>query len=141
MFDGAVFGPLGAKSKPLSRLRLVWIAPLKDPARGLRSPRDLAPAAWVWERVGGARLEASGSAGETLEVLLEVDFPGGKRVEWSDAAPVGKDGVARLTAPYSTLEPNGIGGPARLSARVGARRVSGELSERAVLAGESVVLR
>jgi hypothetical protein len=54
---------------------------------------------------------------------------------------VGKDGVARLTAPYSTLEPNGIGGPARLSARVGARRVSGELSERAVLAGESVVLR
>lgn len=141
MFDGAVFGPLAPKSRPLSRLRLVWIAPIKDPARGLRGPRDLAPAAWVWERVGGARLEASGGAGETLEVLLEVDFPGGKRLEWRDTAPVGADGIARLTVPYSTRERNGIGSPARFSARIGSRRVNAELSEAAVLAGERVELR
>lgn len=141
MFDGAVFGPLGSDARALSRLRLVWIAPLRDPARALRGPRDLAPAAWVWERVAGARVEALGQPGETLEVALSVSQPGGAQLEWRDRAIVGADGVARLVVPYATDATNGALGAARLSARIAGRAVSGTIAERAVLSGESVPLR
>lgn len=141
MFDGAVFGPLGKDARPLAHLRLVWIAPLRDPARALRGPRDFAPAAWVWERVAGARVEARGQPGELLEVALALSQPGGSQLEWRDRSPADADGMARLVVPYATDAANGVLGAARLSASLGGRTVSGAIPERAVLAGEPVTLR
>ncbi|MBM3990593.1 MAG: hypothetical protein FJ298_06225 [Planctomycetes bacterium] len=141
MFDGAVFGPLGRDARPLARLRLVWVAPLRDPARALRGPRDLAPAAWVWERVAGARVEARGASGQMLEVALSLAQPGGAQLEWRDRAPIGEDGVARLVVPYATEASNGACGAARLVANLAGRALGGSISERAVLEGETVLLR
>ena len=141
MFDGAVFGPLGRDARPLAQLRLVWVAPLRDPSRALRGPLDLASAAWVWERVAGARVEARGANGETLEVALALSQPGGAQLEWRDRARVGDDGVARLVVPYATEAANGACGAARLVASVGSRALTGSISERAVLDGETVLLR
>ena len=141
MFDGAVFGPLGRDAHPLAQLRLVWVAPLRDPARALRGPRDLAPAAWVWERVAGARVEARGAPGEMFEVKLALSRPDGAQLEWLDRSRAGDDGVARLVVPYATEAVNGSCGAARLAASLGGRALGGSIPERAVLDGETVLLR
>ena len=117
MFDGAVFGPLGEGARPLDRLRLVWIAPFTDPKRVLRGPKDVAPAAWVWERVAGALVEAHGTSGNAFELALAVDFVEAKRrVVWHDTTHFDASGIARVRIPYATQSENGAGraaGPAQ----------------------------
>jgi asparagine N-glycosylation enzyme membrane subunit Stt3 len=142
MFDGEVFGPHAAGARAFDRLRLVWIAPTTDPARRLRSPDDVAPAAWVWERVAGAVLEARGDPGSTLEVEVRLLFGASARtVTWRDRASAGADGAARLRVPYATDAANGDGtalAPARFA--FGARSGEIEIPERAVLEGALLAL-
>ena len=115
MFDGAVFfpggpEPEGALARPLDFLRLIHISPLSDAERRLRSPTDVSPAAWLWERVPGARVEAHGRSGEVLEVRVKVRFAKARRtVEWADRVAADATGLARLRVPYATLDPNGDG--------------------------------
>jgi asparagine N-glycosylation enzyme membrane subunit Stt3 len=146
MFDGRVFGPAGAGERPLDFLRLVRVSPLRDPARRLSSASDVSPAGWVWQRVAGARLEAHGKPGDVLQVQLEIDYPGPRRLEgrsvrYYDRVAAGEDGVARLRLPYATLAPNGQG---RVGASASWRFVDSqarlEVSERAVLEGETIRL-
>jgi hypothetical protein len=142
MFDGGVCGPLGAGARPLDRLRLVWVSPLRDPERTLRSPNDFAPAAWLWERVAGAVVEARGEPGDELALELRVRFPRANReLTWSDRTRAGADGIARLRVPYATDVPNGEGrvdGEARWS--FGRHRGSVAIPERAVGGGETLAL-
>jgi hypothetical protein len=113
MFDGEVVYPMGAPpdAPPWSQLdflRLVYAAPQPDPARRLRSPADVSPAAWLWERVPGAVLEARGSPGEVLELSIPVRYPKARReLTWRGRARAGADGIARLRVPYATVAPAG----------------------------------
>jgi asparagine N-glycosylation enzyme membrane subunit Stt3 len=115
LFDGDVVYPMGAPAdappvRPLDFLRLLYVAPQSDPGRRLRTPTDVSPAAWLWELVPGAEIEARGEPGERLEVSIPVRYPKAKRqVTWSAGAPVGPDGLARLRVPYATVDPNGDG--------------------------------
>jgi hypothetical protein len=146
MFDGQVFGPAGAGERPLDFLRLVHVSPLGDPSRRLVSASDVSPAGWVWQRVKGARLEAHGEPGDVLQVLVELEYPGGggrerRSLRYYDRVTAGADGVARLRLPYATLAPNGEG---RVTTPASWRFVDShaplEVSERAVLEGETIRL-
>jgi hypothetical protein len=101
---------------------------------------DPAPAGWVWERMEGARLEASGAPGERLEVAVTVRYPAGRHeIVWTGSAPVGEDGVARVRVPYATDAPNGDGraaGPAHW--RIGGREGEVVVPEAAVSGGKTV---
>jgi hypothetical protein len=118
----------------LGFLRLVHVSPFFD-ARLTGRPL---PAGAIWERVAGARVEASGAAGERLEIVLELAYPDGATpFVFRATAAVGPDGVARVRVPYATDAPNGelvARGPVKW--RLGA--ANGELSipEHAVLGGE-----
>lgn len=139
LFDGEVFGPETAGIRAWGRLRLVWSAPLLDPGRPLRGPRDLAPAASVWELVAGAELAARGNAGERFEVELDLALPNGRRVRWRDHALVGADGTATLRVPYATDAPNGTARVERAVGRVGSTRVAMlTIPQSAVLGGTRV---
>ena len=141
MFDGAVFGPLAPGSRPLDRLRLVWSAPLADRERPLRGPSDFAPAAWVWERVAGAVVEARGAPGEPFVVKLAVEFASnGRTLRWRDETRVGADGLARLRVPYATDAPNGDGSPAAATWSVGSERGSLRVPERTVREGAKLAV-
>ncbi len=101
MFEGEVFRNPGAP--PLDFLRLVYASPLPDPRRRLRGPEDVSPAAWLWERVPGARLEVRAEPGSRLRVELEVELPRARRrFRWWGEAGAGPDGLAILRVPYAT---------------------------------------
>ena len=149
MFDGEVFFPMGAPAgpapesdaHPLGFLRLVHVAPLRDPAVLLRSPSDVSPAGWVWERVGGASIEARGDPGAELAVELRVRYPKARReLVFRDRAVAGPDGVASLRVPYATDRPNGDGRVDPGSAKWSFAGLDGELRvpEAAVRAGGTV---
>jgi hypothetical protein len=139
LFDGEVFGPETAGTRAWGRLRLVWNSPLLDPGRALRGPRDLAPAASVWELVAGAEVLARGNAGERFEVELDIVLPNGRRLRWRDNARIGDDGVALLRVPYATDAPNGTARVERAVGRVGSTRVGMlTLPQSAVLGGTRV---
>lgn len=123
LFDGEVFGPEAAGTRAWGRLRLVWSSPLLDPGRALRGPRDLAPAASVWERVAGAEVFARGDVGERFEVELDIVLPNGRRLRWRDTTRIGDDGVAALRVPYANDAPNGTARVERAVGRVGATRI------------------
>ncbi|MCC7012121.1 MAG: hypothetical protein IT454_06150 [Planctomycetes bacterium] len=137
MFDGTVFGPLAPGSRPLERLRCVWVAPFQSPERRLRGPHDFAPAAWVWERVAGALVEARGVAGESFELALELEFRDARRrLVWSDRTAVDALGRARLRVPYATDLPNGQGQPVgHAQWRLGSAHGALEIPESAVRSG------
>jgi asparagine N-glycosylation enzyme membrane subunit Stt3 len=129
LFDGYL-GPRGVDGSPFGGLRLAWVAPLRDAARPLRSPGDLAPAAMVWERVRGAVVEARSAVGDELRVELDLVFPtADKNLRWRGAAKVADDGVARLRMPYATEGANTEARPlGRARFAIGAR--SGEFDVR-----------
>lgn len=142
LFDGYV-GPRGVDGTPFDRLRLVWMAPIKDLGRPLRSPTDFAPAASVWERVEGAWVEAHAKAGESLSVELLVAFPvADRQVRWRATATADGAGVARVRVPYST---DGRGGDGRargaLRYQIGGRTGTLELRDEDVREGRTVVAR
>lgn len=142
MFDGGVFGPFAAGSRPLDRLRLTWVSALRDPARRLRRPDDVSPAAWVWERVAGAVVEAHGTPGDELALSLTIRYAlAGREVAWVDRARAGDDGVARLRVPYATDVPNGDGRADGAAAWTFGRRTGTlEIPERAVREGATLAL-
>jgi hypothetical protein len=143
MFDGEVFfpggpQPEGALARPLDFLRLIHVSPLSDPERRLRSPTDVSPAAWLWERVPGARVEAHGRPDDVLEARIKVRFAKARRaIEWVDRAPADSTGRASLRVPYATLAPNGDGWVPADGATWSMGADSGplEISESAVLSG------
>ncbi len=105
MFDGAVY--LQDTIPPLGFLRLVNISPIPDQARRLRTPTDVSPAAWLWEHVKGAQVEAYGEPGTTLYVSMTINFPRAKRlVKWQSSAIANERGRAVVRVPYSTQSSN-----------------------------------
>ena len=148
MFDGEVVYPMGAPSdappaETLDFLRLIYVAPQSDPERRLRSRSDVSPAAWLWELVPGALVEARGASGERLEVSIPVRYPKAKRqLTWEASALADETGRARLRVPYATLAPNGDGWVTPGTARwtMGAEGGDLALSDAQVTRGEIVVL-
>jgi len=141
MFDGSVFGPAGAGERPLDFLRLVFVSPLRDPERTLRSAAEPSPAGWLWQRVAGARLSARAEQGSELAVRIEIEYPrAGYRLVWSDSARAGPDGVARLRVPYATTGPNGQGRAVSATWSIGSRSGPLALSEANVLTGDELAL-
>jgi len=140
MFDGGVFRNDAAPS--LDFLRLVFVSPLPDPTRRLRGPNDVSPAAWLWERVAGARVEARGAPGEVLTVELQLEFPRARRgARWRGAAVVDKSGLATLRVPYSTV--GGTTSEVRVRGAgwsLGQRRGDLRIDESAVLSGARVTV-
>jgi hypothetical protein len=145
VFEGRVLDVArGTAGEPLDFLRLVHSSsephalPLALPY--LPPEAGPPPAGWIWERVSGARVELSGEPGATLEVALELDYPGRPRsLVWSRTVRCDERGTARLRVPYATDAPNGDGvarGPA--VARGGGRERSFDVPERAVLEGARV---
>jgi hypothetical protein len=99
---------VGDETGPIDYLRLVYVSPQRDTQFPDPLTRLPFPAAMVWERVAGARIEARGQAGEALEVELQLAFPAARyRLPWRARAVAGADGVARLRVPFCTLGPNG----------------------------------
>jgi asparagine N-glycosylation enzyme membrane subunit Stt3 len=139
MFDGltlspdAGYAPVGA---PFDFLRLVHVSPLRDDRYRLQGRST--PYGWVWERVRGAVLEASGDPGTELRVRIEVGYAAGRHeLVWTRTAVADAEGMARIRVPYATESPNGDGvaaGPARW--RFGGREGTIAIPERAVIEGE-----
>ena len=94
LFGGRRFEPNGSEDGgSVAGLRLVHVTPRRDPRRPLRGPRDLSPAASVWERVPGAVLEAKGAPGEWLRVQLRVRFAEARKtIEFVASAVAGRTG-------------------------------------------------
>ncbi len=140
MFDGGVFRNDAAPS--LDFLRLVFVSPLPDPTRRLRGPNDVSPAAWLWERVAGASVEARGAPGETLLVELQLEFPRARRgARWRAAAVVDDNGLAIVRVPYSTV--GGTSSEVRVRGAgwsLGQRRGDLRIDESAVLSGARVAV-
>ncbi len=140
LFEGRTMLPDGGFGPPIDFARIVYVSPQRDPRYRMRP--DPAPAGWVWERVEGARLEASGSPGDVLEVAVAVRYAIGRHeVVWTGSGVAGEDGIARVRVPYATDAPNGGGvaaGPARW--RMAGREGTVVVPEAAVTAGEVVAL-
>ena len=131
----------GAANPPLDFLRLVHVTTQVNPGyKDARTGRPR-PAAFVWQRVPGARLSAGGRDGERLEVEVELAYErAGYRLVWRAAAPVGGDGLARLRVPYASDDSNGDARVVRATWRVGQRGGELRLPGRAVLEGGAVRL-
>ncbi|MCE9593666.1 MAG: hypothetical protein K8S98_05690 [Planctomycetes bacterium] len=133
LLGGALPAEIRANERPLERLRLVFVSTLRDRRRSERGETP-APAAYLWERVAGCTLVASGSPGETFEVRVDVAFPSADwRIAWSDRAIVDASGRATLVVPYATLAPNGLG-----VAQPGARWSLGSRSGALTLSADDV---
>jgi len=111
MFDGR---PPGAAPAPgLSFLRLVHESPVRMGRSQLGGVDRLVPAGWIWEHVLGARVQATGRAGDRLEISLAVDYPGrGEPLIWRGGAVADSAGIATVRVPYCTDQKNGDGIPA-----------------------------
>jgi asparagine N-glycosylation enzyme membrane subunit Stt3 len=139
MFDGAVF--LDDAEPSLDFLRLVNVSALQDPSRRLRTPTDVSPAAWLWERVRGARVEAYSKPGTELRVWLDVEFPRARRlVQWRGLAVADADGRAVLRVPYATTGGQGEGRVRRGNWRCGIADGQLQLDEGAVQSGARVLV-
>ena len=121
-------------------LRLVHIAHDVDPTeRGATGPL---PAAWIYERVAGARIEVRGPAGDLVAVVLHLEYPkAGAMTNWRASAVLDESGRASLRVPYATDAPNGealVRGKLRwtLSGRSG----EVDVPESAVLGGQALSL-
>ena len=84
-------------------LRLRWISPYPelDVHPELLPGAPMVPAAMIYERVAGARLEVVAAAGSEVSLELPVRLPGGgAQFVFRRAATAGPDGVARFRLPY-----------------------------------------
>jgi hypothetical protein len=143
LVGGVPVGPsgelVGEETGPIEHLRLVHVSAernraILDPITGIPLP-----AAFVWEHVAGAVLEARGTPGQRLDVELDVAFErAGYRLPWRTSAEVGPDGIARLRIPYATVGANGDGRVEKASWRFGASRGPLAVTEAAVLGGASL---
>ena len=146
LFGGLPHAKAGvAEPRSLDFLRLVYVSPTIMKHTPLAPWAPTTPYGWVWERVAGARVEASLSSGESLVVEIEVRYANAagetlQVVRWRDRAVAGGNGVARLRVPYATTGPNGTGEVRGARWYAGDR--SGELSldETDVLEGRRVSL-
>jgi hypothetical protein len=121
-------------------LRLVHVSAGVDPTEW--GPRGPVPAAWIYERVPGARVEIEGEPGQLLAVALHVDYRAARHaLIWRASAVVDGAGRAGLRVPYATDAPNGDGrvdGGLRWS--LGERSGRAEVPESMVLAGDRLGL-
>jgi len=139
MFDGAVF--LQDQESHLGFLRLVYVSPIPDPARRLRAPTDVAPAAWIWERVEGAQVEAWGTPGTMLRISVDVHYPGvGKLLRWRGSAVADERGRAMVRVPYATRGGGGGQRPPRARWRFGNFDGELELSDAAARDGARILV-
>lgn len=115
LFEGRTLQPDGGYGPPLDFARVVHVSAARDARYRMRP--EPAPAGWVWERVPGATVEATGAPGDVLELQVVVRYPLAQHeIVWTRSAVAGADGVARLRVPYGTDAANGDGqpvGPAR----------------------------
>ncbi len=142
--DGA---PCDANWKPngssLGFLRLVHLSPFDDGRLVDPLTRKPAKAGAIWERVAGARIEATGAPGEAFSI--ELDLAHAERanpLHFAASGTCDSSGRASLRIPYSTdptPAPNReFRAKSRMRWRLGARSGELDVSERAVEAGESL---
>jgi asparagine N-glycosylation enzyme membrane subunit Stt3 len=139
MFGGEVF--MQDTVPNLDFLRLVYVSPILDPERQLRHAQDISPAAWIWERVPGARIEAYTTPGTTLRIWFEIEFPRAQRlVKWRGLAVVGEDGHAEVRVPYATSGTTWEGRVRRAHWRLGSFDGTLQVDEAAVWSGTRIVV-
>ena len=121
-------------------LRLVHVAHDVDPTEP--GPAGPLPAAWIYERVPGARIEVQGTEGDLLAAVLHLEYvQAGVVTNWRGSALVDASGRALLRVPYSTEVPNGDGhARGRLRWSLSGRSGEVAVSEAAVLDGQTLVL-
>ena len=141
--DGYV--PLGPGDPPaggpLDFLRLVHVSTRSNPGYPDQRTGLPRPAAFVWERVRGARLTCAGTPGQLLEVEIQLAFDAAAYpLTWRGRAEVAGEGYARLRVPYATDRPGGDGRVLGARWRLGERGGPLLLTERAVLDGGALVL-
>ncbi len=143
LLNGVLPPSVAPRDRPFDRLRLVHVAPIRDPKKTLRETGEKLPAAWVWEYVPGAVLEAKGASGDELAVDLELEYPAANwKLSFVDRIAAGADGIARLRIPYSTEATNGdahVAPNARW--RFGAKSGVLSVDERSVENGATIEIR
>jgi hypothetical protein len=131
-----------AGAQPLDFLRLVAVSRTRGWNRSSQSSAETLPAAFLWERVRGALLQAHGEPGAELRIELQIEFAGASFThEHVATASAGADGLVELRVPYAT---DISSGEARVrSARWSLGERSGPLSipEDAVSNGSRIELR
>ena len=139
MFDGGVF--MQDDLPVLDFLRLVHVSPIPDPKRQLRHPQDISPAAWLWERVPGAQIEAYSKPGSTLRVWLDIEFPRARRLfKWRGLAVTDETGRAVVRLPYATSGTKWEGRVRRAQWRLGSFDGQLKVDESAVQSGARIVV-
>lgn len=139
MFEGGVFMDDAVPS--LDFLRLVYVSPIKDPARKLRHAQDVSPAAWVWEYVPGARIEAYSKPGSELRVWLDVEFPrAGRLLKWRGVGVADANGRAVVRVPYATTAPTSEARVRRAGWRLGMFDGELRIDEQAVQTGRTLLV-
>jgi asparagine N-glycosylation enzyme membrane subunit Stt3 len=140
MFDGTIFQ--GEPKPQLNFLRLVYLSPMLDPGRPLRDSLDLSPAALVWERVQGARVECSGEPGEALTIDIQLGFPrSARQVRWKRSAGVEDGGRASLRVPYATEQPNGQARSLRATWSIGTESGTLVIDEASIQSGATIQIQ
>jgi len=123
--------------RPFRFLRLVHVAPERDPEPHLAGLVRDSPRAWIWERVPGALLVAEGRPGDELSVRIEIQFSrAGFRYVHEDTTYLDEEGHGSLRIPYAT---RGTSGEGRVlpgaTWKLGLRRAPLVIDEAAVLEG------
>lgn len=126
----------------LDFLRLVHISAERISDFEIRYMPGPLPLGYLWEHVPGARVEVAGTAGEEVELALDLDCDHDDvsySLRWIRHATVEDDGFARIRIPYATDAPNG---DLRSLGRARWKHASGsgtlEVPESAVLTGAKI---
>lgn len=135
MFFGG--SPLEGDLEPIDFLRLVRVAPERDPRPKLARWAPKSSMNWLWEHVPGARLVFTGAPpGQSVVVQLRLRCEStAERFAWTASAIADDAGRAEVRVPYSTE-----GGDSEISvdeatATIETRRIELTLPEEAVLGG------
>ena len=100
------------------------------------------PAAFLWERVRGALLQAQAEPGTELRVEIELDFPSaGFSYEHVATATANENGLAELRVPYATEVANGDARVRSARWSLGDRSGSLAITAAAVSSGSPIALR
>ncbi|MFT7669111.1 MAG: hypothetical protein ACI8X5_001811 [Planctomycetota bacterium] len=129
--------------RPFGFLRLVHIARENDPLPGLRGIVSRSARGWIWERVDGVHLAASGEPGAEFRVQFEINYPKARtRILFEDQVRLDAQGQGTLRVPYSTLNSNGDGRVLPgASYWIGSKRAALAITEAMVVKGETLELR
>lgn len=125
----------------LAQLALVHVSRERNAQVVDPRSRQALPAAFVWERVPGAKLQWRGASGARLEVQLALDFrEAGYGIQWRAEALADAQGLARVVCPYPTEAGLGQGVVRDATWSCGAERGALRIPLSAVRAGASVQL-